>query len=71
MLLKDGVESFSKSRLQGVPWRPVVRTPGFHCRGLGSIPGWGTEKTHKLHSAAKKKKKKKRIYIYISLPIDR
>ena len=21
----------------------VVRIPGFHCRGLGSISGWGTE----------------------------
>ena len=21
----------------------MVRIPGFHCRGLGSIPGWGTE----------------------------
>ena len=21
---------------------PVLRTRCFHCRGLGSIPGWGT-----------------------------
>ena len=21
----------------------MVRTPGFHCRGLGSILGWGTK----------------------------
>ena len=25
------------------PGSPVVRTLGFHCCGLGSIPGWGTE----------------------------
>lgn len=28
----------------------VVRTPGFHCGGLGSVPGQGTET---LHGAAK------------------
>ena len=21
----------------------MVRTPRFHCRGMGSIPGWGTK----------------------------
>ena len=25
------------------PEGPVVRTPSFHCRGLGSVPSWGTE----------------------------
>ena len=25
------------------PGSPVVRTRCFHCRGLGSIPGWGTK----------------------------
>ena len=27
----------------GIPWNPVVKTPCFHCRGTGSIPGWGTK----------------------------
>ena len=35
-----------------------ARTWGFHCKGLGSIPGWGT-KICKSHSTALKKKKKK------------
>ena len=25
------------------PEGPVVRTPSFHCRGLGSVPSWGTK----------------------------
>ena len=25
------------------PGGPVVRTRRFHCRGPGSIPGWGTK----------------------------
>ena len=25
------------------PGGQEVRIPGFHCHGLGSIPGWGTE----------------------------
>ena len=27
--------------LQDFPGGPVVRTLCFHCRGMGSIPGWG------------------------------
>ena len=27
--------------LQGIPWRPVVRTPHFHCRGSGFHPWSG------------------------------
>ena len=38
----------------GVPGDLVVRTLGFHCQGLGSVPGWGTS------LVTKKKKKKKR-----------
>ena len=25
------------------PGSPVVKTPGFLCMGVGSVPGWGTE----------------------------
>ena len=28
------------------PGGPVVKTPHFHCRGMGSIPGWGTNIPH-------------------------
>ena len=40
----------------------VVRIPGFHCRGPGSVPGWGTEI---LQAAQPKKKKKKKFHILI------
>ena len=35
----------------------VVRIPGFHCRGLGSIPGQGTEMPQAERGGQKKKKK--------------
>ena len=38
---------------------PVIRTLYFHCRGLGSIPGWGA-KIRKTSRPKKKKKKRKR-----------
>ena len=38
-----------------IPGSPVVRTSHFHCRGSGSIPGWGA----KIPSRQKGKKKKK------------
>ena len=28
------------------PCGPVVKTPGFQCRGMGSIPGQGTKIPH-------------------------
>ena len=37
----------------------VVRIPGFHCRGPGSIPGRGIEIPHKPCGEAKKKKGRK------------
>ena len=42
------------------PGGPVVRTWRFHCRGQGSIPGWGT-KIPPVHKAWPKKKKRKVI----------
>ena len=35
----------------------VVRIPGFHCHGLGSIPGWGTGIPQASRSGQKWKKK--------------
>ena len=32
-----------KRLVKGVLCWPSVRIPGFHCSGLGSVPGWGTE----------------------------
>ena len=37
------------------PGSPVVKTPCFHCRGKGSIPGWGTKL---LHAVVQPKEKK-------------
>ena len=39
---------------------PVVRTQHFHCRGPGSIPGWGTRIPQSHSSAGKKEKVSKR-----------
>ena len=35
----------------------VVRIPDFHCCGVGSIPGWGTEIPQAARRGQKKKKK--------------
>ena len=35
---------------------PVVRTLCFHCRGMGSIPGWGTKILHVMWHGQKFKK---------------
>ena len=39
----------------------MVRILGFHCYGLASIPGRGTEILHAVQPKKKKKKKKKRM----------
>jgi len=31
---------------QEFPGGPAVRTPSFHCRGTGSIPGWENKIPH-------------------------
>ena len=41
----------------GIPGGPVVRTPCFHCRGLGSIPAWGTKISQTTQYGQKKGKK--------------
>ena len=43
----------------GVPGHLVVRIPGFHCHGPGSIPGGGTEILQTAWHGQKKKKIKK------------
>lgn len=40
----------------------MVRIQGFHCLGLGSISGQGTE-SHKMCGEAKKKKKINSVFI--------
>ena len=42
------------------PGGPVVKTPRFHCRGRGSIPGRG--RSRMPQGAAKKKKEEKKVY---------
>ena len=45
----------------------MVRIPGFHCCGPGSIPGWGTE----VLQAAQRGQKKKNLYISTLIPFMR
>ena len=46
-----------KEFLQGnLPGGPVVKTPHFHCRGLGFDPGWGTKIPQAAQGGQKKKK---------------
>ena len=40
------------------PGSPVVKTPHSQCRGIGSIPGWGSKMTQEQPKFKKKKKKK-------------
>ena len=47
---------FLSKTSQDFPGGPVVKTPCFQCRGMGSIPGQGT----KIPQAVWPKKKKKR-----------
>ena len=44
------------------PGSPVVRIPGFHCRALGSSPGWGTKIPQDAVAAERKTKSHKRFY---------
>ena len=37
-----------------------VRILGFHCHGLGSIPGWGSEVPQTTRHSQKKKEKRER-----------
>ena len=39
----------------------VVRIPGFHCHGLGSVPGRGTEILQAAWHGQKKKKKSEKL----------
>ena len=39
-----------------LPGGPVVKTPQFHCRGLGFDPGWGTKIPQAAQGGQKKKK---------------
>ena len=43
----------------------VVRIPGFHCHGLGSIPGWGTEIPQDMWCGQKKKKSRHPINVNV------
>ena len=45
-----------KAHLRDFPGNPVVKTPHFQCRGMGSIPGWGTKISHAVRVGKKKKK---------------
>ena len=46
MELDPHLTLYIKIYLGEFPGSPVVRTPCFHCRGHGLIPGWGTKIPH-------------------------
>ena len=46
-----------KTRNWDFPGGPVVKTLHFHCRGQGSIPGWGTKIPHDTVAWPKQKQK--------------
>ena len=50
-----------KLRLRDFLGGPVVKTPHFQCRGMGSIPGWGPKISHAVQVGQKKKKSHLRI----------
>ena len=57
-----GMKEVSRVKLREFPGSPVVRTPRtpcFHCRGPGLIPGQGTKVPHDVWHGQKKKKKKR------------
>ena len=43
-----------KKAVREFPGGPVVRTQRFNCRGLGSIPGWGTKIPQAVQHGQKK-----------------
>ena len=45
-----------KTYYREFPGGPVVRTLCFHCRGHGSIHGWGTKILQAMQQGQKKKK---------------
>ena len=51
---------FKKNEVGEFPGGLVVRIAGFHCHGLGSIPGHGTMRSCKPCGGAKKKKERER-----------
>ena len=56
---KMGQEVSSKDkslRPRDFPGGPVVKTPHFHCRGVGSTPGRGAKIPHAARCCQKKKK---------------
>ena len=52
-------EGKSKNKKWEFPGSPVVRTQCFHYGSLGSIPAWGTTRSHKLQGVAKKEIERK------------
>ena len=50
---------FKKHCIWEFPGGPVVRTPRFHFRGMGSIPGWGTKIPQAAQYGQKQKQTKK------------
>lgn len=47
--------------MRELPGGPVLRIQCFHCRGMGSVPGWGTKDPASCLTQQKKKKKRKMV----------
>ena len=71
--LKSITSTFTLRNYQWVgsfPGSPVAGTLCFHCRGMGSTPGWGTKISHAAPCSQKKKKKLEKL-IKIKVKISR
>ena len=49
-----------KAKLAGLPGGPLVKASCFKCRGMGSVPSWGTKILQACQCGQKKRKKTKR-----------
>ena len=56
-----------KSLTREFPGGLVITILGFHCRGPGSVPGWGTEISWAKWCGKKKKKKSLLLKIILLL----
>ena len=56
ILLQNGLKKKKELSYWEFSDSPVLRTPCFHCRGIGSVSGWGTKIPIRRGTAKKEKK---------------
>ena len=52
-----------------LPGGPVVKTPCFHCRGIGSVPGQGTKILHAMWPAHTQETKGEMTYKWVQVRV--